>query len=203
MSPAGIAHYLCNDCGRDLSGVSRPTACLCGSTSRRRVDPTDAFRRPSTPEAPRWNPLKDWTAKYLQFTWNVNQLRRLYAPGSGADQGEVRRIVETAFTSAVSLGDWLTAGPEPVTVTPGDVERFVMTEPLSIASAFDHPDGPEAETSRLVAVGFVRPPHFWVEYRRPNARPVRYDALDLAARCLQAWQSFLTARGVSLPTWLD
>jgi hypothetical protein len=199
VSRADGARYLCNDCGRDLTGVGLVVACRCGSAARRRIDAGDAsYRRPATGEAPRWNPLKDWTAKYLQFTWNVSQLRRLYAPGSGADAVEVRRIVDMSFASGLSLGEWLTAGPEPVTVTPGDVARLVGAEPLSVCVALGRADEPAA---RIIPVGFVRPPHFWVEYRRPNSRPVRFDALDLAERCLQAWQTFLTIRGVELPAW--
>jgi hypothetical protein len=199
MSRSVGARFVCDDCGRDVSGVPPSMPCSCGGTSRRRVDATDAFQRPATPDSPRWDPLKDWTAKYLQLTWNVGQLRRLYAPDSGAQADEVRRIVDMTFASCVGLGDWLTSGPEPVTVTPGDVARLVAAEPLSICATLVN--GSDINSARIVAVGFVRPPHYWLEYRRPNARPVRYDALDLADRCLLTWQTFLTARSVKLPTW--
>jgi hypothetical protein len=200
MSRAPGAHYICNDCGRDLTGLGFAIPCRCGSVSRRRIDPDASYHRPQTDGAPRWNPLKDWTAKYLQFTWNVSQLRRLYASGSGAEAVEVRRIVDMSFASALSLGEWLTSGPEPAAVTPGDVARFVAVEPLAVCVALA--SGHEAP-ARIIPVGFVRPPHFWVEYQRPNDKPVRFDALDLAERCLQAWQTFLTRRGVALPTWQD
>jgi hypothetical protein len=196
----GGAKYLCHDCGRNLSGLGLAVPCLCGSTTRRRIDSTDAaYRRPTTDESPRWNPLKDWSAKYLQLTWNVAQLRRLYASGGDTEATEVRRIVDMSFASCLTLGDWLTSGPEPATVTPGDVARLFETEPLSVCAALSTTDAPER--ARVLPVGFVRPPHFWVEYQRPNARPVRYDALDLVERCLSAWQVFLAARDVALPTW--
>jgi hypothetical protein len=202
MSRAGGAHYLCDQCGRDLSGVSLSQVCLCGATTRRRVDLRDAvYRRPSSPDTPRWDPLKDWVAKYLQLVWNVQQLRRMYAPESTAGADEVRRIVDTSFGAALHLGEWLMAGPEPVSVTPGDVARLVATEPLSVCVAFSSPD--DDVSSRVLPVGFSRPPHFWVEHRRPNAKPVRYDALDLLERCLRAWQAFLTSHGVDLPSWQD
>lgn len=188
--------YVCDSCGRDVSPGER---CRCGSTDRRRVDPGDVFRRPGTEDGPRWDPLKDWTAKYLQLTWNVAQLRRLVGPGSEASEPEIRQIAELTFASSSSLGDWLTAGPEPVAVTPGDVERLLAAEPLCAGAALG--GRTRTGTARLVPVGFARPPRFWVEYRRPNAKPVRYDALDLADRCLVAWQVFLTTRGVPLPTW--
>src|SRR5439155_19195122 len=82
---AGAARYLCDGCGRDLSDLSLSAACVCGSLTRRRVDAGNVvYRRPSTPDEPHWDRLKDWTAKYLQLVWNVQQLRRLYAPGSSA-----------------------------------------------------------------------------------------------------------------------
>jgi hypothetical protein len=200
MSRASGARYLCDNCGRDLSAVSLTATCLCGATTRRRVDLGDAvYGRPATPDEPRWDPLKDWTAKYLQLVWNVQQLRRLYAPESGAEADEVHRIVDTSFAAALHLGDWLTSGPEPASVQPGDVARLMETEPLSVCAAFA---STSAEVSaRVLPVAFTRPQHFWVEHRAPNAKPVRYDALDLLERCLRAWQAFLTSRGVSLPTW--
>jgi hypothetical protein len=201
MSRAG-ARYLCDQCGRDLSGVSMSAACVCGSVTRRRVDGGDAvYRRPLTSDAPSWDPLKDWTARYLQLVWNVQQLRRLYTPGSDAEADEVRRIVETSLTAAVRLGDWLTSGPEPASVTPGDIARLIAGEPLSICAGFTA-TSPSA-TSQVLPVAFSRPPHFWVEHRKPNDKPVRYDALDLLERCLRTWQNFLGARGVELPTWQD
>jgi hypothetical protein len=202
MSRAGDARYLCDDCGRDLSDVSLSAPCACGGVTRRRLDGGDAaYRRPATADAPPWDPFKDWSAKYLQLLWNVQQLRRLYAPGSGADADEVRRIVETSLAAAVGLGDWLTSGPEPVSVTPGDVARLLAAEPLSICASFAARD--PATRARVRPVGFSRPPHYWVEQRRAYDKPVRYDALDLLERCLRAWQNFLTGRGVPLPTWLD
>ena len=191
--------YVCGACGRDLSDRPPAQRCICGSSDRRRVDPADMYARPASPGAPAWNPLKLWATKYLQLTWNIGQLRRLSARDSAAQAEEIRGIVQTTFTAATDLGDWLTAGPEPVSVTPGDVSRLVSGPPLSVASALARPTS--AAEARLVAVGFARPPRFWVELRRPGEKPVRYDALDLAERCLITWQTFLTARGVALPAW--
>jgi hypothetical protein len=200
MSRAGGARYLCDECGRDLSGVNLSAACVCGALTRRRVDGDQVvYRRPPTDDAPQWDRLKDWTAKYLQLVWNLQQLRRLYAPGASADPGQVRRIVETSLTAAARLGDWLASGPEPVSVLPGDVDRLLAAEPLSICTAFASPD-PSARPV-VLPVAFSRPPHFWVEHRKGSDKPVRYDALDLLERCLRAWQNFLTERGVSLPIW--
>jgi hypothetical protein len=42
---------------------------------------------------------------------------------------------------------------------------------------------------------------FWVQYSHPFGKPVRYDALDLAERCLITWRTFLGQRGVPLPSW--
>jgi hypothetical protein len=191
--------YLCDRCGRELPPGLPARPCTCGGTGRRRVDPADAFGRPPTADAPRWDPLKDWAAKYLQLTWNVGQLRRLSAAGSEASAEEIRRIIETTFAAARDLADWLAAGPEPASVSPGDVDRLAAESPLAVGTALVR--GSAAGTARLVPVGFARPPRFWVEYQRPNAKPVRYEALDLAERCLVRWQTFLSSRGVRLPSW--
>jgi hypothetical protein len=199
MNGVARVRFVCDGCGRELPPGPVAAPCPCGGTGRRRVDPADAFGRPATPDAPRWDPLKDWAAKYLQLTWNVGQLRRLSAAGSAATAEEIRGIVETTFAAARDLGDWLAAGPEPASVSPGDVDRLAAEPPLAVGNALVR--GTPAATARLVPVGFAKPPRFWVEYQRPNAKPVRWEALDLAERCLVRWQSFLSVRGVRLPSW--
>lgn len=197
-----VAHYLCNECGRDLSGIPLSTACLCGATSRRRIDAAGAaYRRPLAAESPPWDPLKDWTVKYLQLLWNVQQLRCMYRDDPVTDAEQVRRIVDSTFSSCVSLGGWLTFGAEPAAVTAGDVDRLLRAEPLSVCVALTVPDDARSATARIVRVAFATRHQYWVEYRRPNAKTVRYDALGLAERCLLTWQAFLAARDVALPSW--
>lgn len=195
------AQYRCDRCGRDLSGISLRIPCLCGGIARRRVDSTGAmYRRPLAAQSPPWDPFKDWSVKYLQFTWNVVQLRRLYARRSGAEAAEVRGIIEVTFASCSQLADWLSSGPEPVTVTPGDVAQLIRTEPLSVCTALRALDD-VAATSRIVTGTLGGELRFWVEHRRPGAKATRHDALDLAEQCLRSWQTFLTERGVTLPSW--
>jgi hypothetical protein len=203
MSRAGVeARYLCDSCGRDLTGVGFAVPCLCGNSYRRRVDLDGAvFRRPDSADSPPWDPFKDWTVKYLQFTWNVTQLRRLYTPGSGAAASEVRTVAEHVFSSCSELAAWLGSGPEPVCVTPGDVTRLVAVEPLAIGLAFGPGPAPAGGHSRLLAASFGSQPRFWVQYERPGRKAQRYDALDLAERCLRAWLAFFRDRPVVLPTW--
>lgn len=196
---AGNARYACASCGRDRTAADPALPCACGSYLRQRVDTLDVYGRPATVDTPRWDPLKDWTAKYLQLAWNVGNLRRLSTGDSAADADEVRTFVDMSLASAVRLGEWLTSGPEPASVTPGDVARLLDTEPLAVCAAVATPDGPRS--ARVLPVAFVRPPRYWVEYRRPYAKPVRYDALDLAERSLRTWQTFLSLRGVPLPSW--
>lgn len=197
-----VAHYLCNNCGRDLTGVRLSVACICGANSRRRIDGEGvAYRRPLTAQSPPWDPLKDWTVKYLQLTWNVSQLRLMYKDSSHGDAAEVRRIVDSTFAACVSLGEWLTFGAEPASVSSGDISRLLGTEPLCVCVALTAPDDGTAATSTVIPVAFASRHQYWVEYRRPGAKTVRYDALGLAEECLQVWRSFLVARGVELPTW--
>jgi hypothetical protein len=191
----GAPQYVCADCGRDATGRIPTLPCLCGSTYRLRADPADSYRVVTERALPWFDPFKDWTVKYLQLTWNVNQLRRLYAAGTDGPAA-VLRAARMSFVSCVELGDWLVAGPEPHSVTPGEVTRLLAGSPLDVAAALAS-GGP----ATLSAVAFSRPARAWADYRRPGAKPVRYDALDLAERCLASWRAFLSARGVSLPSW--
>ena len=194
----GPVQYSCADCGRDASLRAPSTPCLCGSTARLRADPEDSYRLVSDRALPWFDPFKDWTVKYLQFTWNVQQLRHAYTVDDGGTAERLCKSALITFTSCAELADWLVAGPEPVSVTPGALARLFATEPLSVTRALK-PEGGGA--ARLVPVAFSRPPHAWVDYRRPEAKPVRYDALDLAERCLDAWHQYLHGCGVAVPSW--
>jgi hypothetical protein len=220
---AGVqARYQCADCGRDLTGVGFAVACLCGATYRRRVEADPAvFRRPADADAVPADRFKDWTVKYLQFTWNVTQLRRLYSPGAAADAAELRTIAEHVFSSCSELADWLSTGPEPACITPAEVARLVAAEPLCIALAVAR-SGPASRTTSvpvpvvkpfdasrsmsmpraaLIPVRFAGQPRLWVQYELPGAKAARYDAHDLAERCLRSWLAFFHDRPVVLPTW--
>jgi hypothetical protein len=100
----------------------------------------------------------------------------------------------------VELADWLTAGPEPHTVTAADLERLLRADPLRVAADFCG-RGAGAGAVRLVPVAFAPTTRFWVEHAPPGAKPARYDALDLARRCREAWRLYLAGHGVVLPDW--
>lgn len=197
------ARYRCADCGRDLSGTALAVPCLCGSTYRLRIDSDETlYRMPDRPGLPRFDPFKDWEIKYLQLSWNVSQLAHAYRSGIGFDAGDVRRIVEMAFASCADLGGWLVSGPEPHTVTPGDIDRFMQSDPVRLCKVpRDQRSATDGESIRLVPVAFAPTPRFWVEHTRPGNKPMRFDSLDLAERWLDAWTQFLAGYGVAVPTW--
>lgn len=194
----GPTQYSCAECGRDASLRAPTTPCLCGGTARLRADPGDSYRIVSDRIFPWYDPFKDWTVKYLQFTWNLQQLRHAYVSDPGLEPAALCTTARVTFISCAEVADWLVAGPEPVSVTPGALTRLFAIEPLSIARAFTSSGDALA---RLVPVAFSRPTHAWVDFRRPGTKPVRYDALDLAERCLDTWRRFLRGRSVAVPSW--
>jgi hypothetical protein len=195
------ARYRCAGCERDVTALPWAQACLCGGTYRVCVDADEIYyRMPERPNLPRFDPFKDWQVKYLQASWNLSGLERDYHSPVRLPPEAVRATLALALRACVDLADWLLAGPEPHTVTAGAVERLLRTDPLQVAVEFCRPD-PDAPRVRLVPVAFAPTARFWVEHARPGEKPVRYDALDLTRRCLDAWRQFLIGCGVAPPRW--
>jgi hypothetical protein len=180
------------------------SACLCGCTYRERIDTAETlYRMPEHANLPQFDPFKDWRIKSLQVSWNIAELERAYRSDAPLDPEQVRRTVEMTLASCLDLADWLISGPEPHAVTAGEIERLLRADPLRVCVALHAHAAPDDSIGsvRLVPVAFAPTPRYWVHYTRPGAKPVRYDALDLAERCRAAWRDFLAGYGVVLPSW--
>lgn len=195
------ARYRCAGCARDVTGHGWAEPCLCGGTYRVRVDSEETlYRMPDLPGLPRFDPLKDWRIKFLQLSWNLSRMEREFGSATPLPSETVRATVVLTLRCCVDLADWLIAGPEPHTVTAGDLARLLRADPLRVAADFcGRGDG--AAIVRLTPVAFAPTARFWIEHGRPGARTVRYDALDLARRCREEWRRFLVGRGVVPPRW--
>jgi hypothetical protein len=186
--------FVCASCGRDVS--DRPVAmpCVCGHTVRTRVDVADSYVMPGRDRL-RYDETKNWRVKYLQLTWNVQELRRIYAPAH-TDPDTLCRTVELVLASCWDLAEWLVAGREPREVTQGDIGRLVAVDPLRVCRALA--TGADA---RIVPVQIGGESRAWVEYLGARRLPTRFDALDLAERSVVAWDTFLREHKVVPPTW--
>lgn len=197
------ARYRCAACARDVTGLAWTQPCLCGATYRARSDMDETlYRMPDVPGLPRFDPLKDWRVKFLQLTWNLSCLDRQYNSATRLAPDAVRATVALALQCCVDLADWLTAGPEPHTVTARDLDRLLAADPLRVAADFCGRRGCTG-SARLAPVAFAPTTRFWIEHTRPGTKPTRYDALDLLRRCREAWQQYLADHGVALPRWED
>jgi hypothetical protein len=195
------ARYCCAACGRDVTGLAWTRPCLCGETYRARIDTDETlYRMPDVPGLPRFDPLKNWRIKYLQLSWNVSCLDRQYSSLTQLPPEAVRTTVTQALRCCVDLADWLTAGPEPRTVTARDLERLLQADPLRVAADFCGHGGGDASV-RLTPVAYAPTARFWIEHVRPGAKPIRYDALDLVRRCRETWRQYLRGHGAELPRW--
>jgi hypothetical protein len=190
------ARYVCLSCGRDRTEHAAAAPCDCGSRSRIRIDAVpEAFALPGQSNL-RYDSSKDWTVKYLQLAWNVRQMRSQYSE-QHIDPERLQHAVDLTLTTCWDLADWLTSGPEPASVTPSDINRLAYEDPLRVCRAYVTRGG----SARLVPIDIGGSGRAWIEYEPIPGKPTRYDALDLAERCLAAWTYFLTSRGVPLPSW--
>ena len=145
----------------------------------------------------RFDPAKNWAAKYLQCTWNLRRLRTLYLDHRTVED-DIRNAITLTLGSCSELADWLVAGSEPRQITQGMIDRFTAVDPLRSCRALA---GRSTATAVVVPTRIRGSVRAWVEYREPAKAPLRFDALDLADRSVAAWNDFLIGHGVRLPTW--
>jgi hypothetical protein len=125
----------------------------------------------------------------------------------GNDQ--VRRVVEGFFKDCRELADWLWQDHEDTGLDKPTVIAFMMTDPdLRIADGFAQTSkhhtrrgsrlNPDPITARIkdVSVG-PSGSRVFIDWWRPSGAHGMEDALDLARKCVNAWQRFLADRGLT------
>lgn len=198
----------CSDCGAELDDLTKPCP-ACGSS---RQDVTvQASAAIATAAAVQsgisisYSFDQRWYAKWHNVRQRLATTEDACRPCSYRGNDAVKRSVEDFFTHCFHMGDWLWEDPS-TGLTKAQVCTFIENDPsLSVCEGIANTDKhrvrskPGAITAKIknissggsgtqVSIEWSQGPNTYTE-----------DALDLARRCITAWEGYLLASGLQSP----
>lgn len=145
-----------------------------------------------------YNPVRPWQQKWQDVEIGLRVLEAFYARDD-ANNEDVRREVEDFFKACRELADWLEqhAGkPEAMTYVNSDPDLMICD---GMAQTIKHHTRNSTRRDPITArVSWVRggPLRAEIEWTRPSGARGTEDALDLARRCVAAWEQFFRQHGL-------
>lgn len=146
--------------------------------------------------------VRPWQDQWRTVVQQLEVVETACEPGVASDTDVVRRGFDAFFTQCAHVADWV--GNDPATTHSFDeVRKFVESDPalrvcLSVANTSKHHTrtGKNAMTARIESIASdsagIKARISWTE-GQDNGNE---DALDLARRCVAAWQGYLERNGL-------
>jgi hypothetical protein len=145
-----------------------------------------------------YNEYRPWRQKWQDLMSALGQLETAYATEEGQGNEDVRRTTEDFFATCRELADWLWQDKQNANVHKSAVMRFVLGDPhLRLADAMaqttkHHTRRGSADITARITEIRVGPDGASAKIGWSGAADSgSEDALDLARRCVIAWQGFL------------
>jgi hypothetical protein len=197
----------CSDCSASLDDV--PVNELCPNCGGERRDAT-VFPKTAhaKAQAPRptlrigYEQERPWQQKWQDLVDRREQIRQAYVTTTGLSNEQVRRIVEHFFAICRELADWLKQNAGLTQAL-----DFVTSDPYlrlcdAVAQTTKHHtrEGKDPISARVMNISTG--PHgisVEIEWTRPSGDNGSADALDLAERCVAAWQRYINRSGSGRP----
>jgi hypothetical protein len=150
-----------------------------------------------------YNEPRPWQQKWQDVLHALEQLERAYATEEGQGNEDVRRVVEEFYKTCRELADWLWADRQNTGVDESAVRAFMRDDPLRLADAMAQTTkhhtrwGNDLITARVSEIR-VGPDgaRAQIGWSRASGESGAEDALDLARRCVVAWQDFIAQNGL-------
>jgi hypothetical protein len=198
----------CADCGVELHDLDAPCP-ACGGTRQNATVEAQTVMTTTAVPAPRiligYNPDRPWYAQWHNVRQHLEKVEADCQPGAYRGNDPVKRDFENFFTQCFHLGDWLwedkTTG-----LTHQQVRTFIDKEAAlricaGVANTSEHRtrSQPNAITARIASVGFDgEGTHVTIDWSE-GLHGGTENALDLARRCVAAWDGYLEASGLQSP----
>ena len=152
-----------------------------------------------------YNPNRPWYEKWYDVRQHLDALEAVCRSGAYPGNDPVVRSCKTFFTECFHLGDWLWDDPS-TGLTEQEVQQFILGDPAlriceGMANTNKHHSRRKATyvTARISSVNSddkgTQASVSWSQGKQSSSD----DALDLARRCVAAWQGYMAAKGLNSP----
>jgi hypothetical protein len=198
----------CSDCAEALSELTQPCP-ACGSSSQSAAIQATAAVGVAAAVGPglslTFNPDQPWYSQWYKVKQSLTTIEDTCRPESYRGNDPVKHAIENFFTNCLDMGDWLWNDPS-TGLSQTRVHNFIDNNPNlqicnGMANTTKHRIRKYSEniTARIqsvtpgpngtkVVIEWSQGPNTHIE-----------DALDLARRCVAAWEGYLRANGLQSP----
>jgi RNA polymerase subunit RPABC4/transcription elongation factor Spt4 len=197
----------CSDCGEELHDLTQPCP-TCGSlrqsAAQAGVALVVATAQPATVSAS-YNSDQPWSAQWLNVRQHLETAEAACRPDSYRGNVAVKRSIENFFTQCFHMGDWLWEDPS-TGLTRSQVGGFINSDPslrvcAGMANTSKHrvSNDPGAITAKIKSISpNLNETEVLIEWTH-GANTQAENALDLARRCVVAWDGYLKANTLQPP----
>lgn len=202
---------LCPECGGDRRNATvrlEPAVVVArvggahasGSVTIRAQTVSAATMMDSVTVAIGYNVRRPWAQKWREVLQLVSELDGMYQPPPVGNE-PVYRTVENLFKCCRELADWLekdASCPEAMVHVNTHPDLRICDGVAQTTKHHTRQGKKDPITARVANIwGGPQGSHVLIEWSTPNGGPIgSEDALDLAQRCVRAWEAFFTVHGL-------
>jgi hypothetical protein len=148
---------------------------------------------------------RPWSNHWYDVQQELRAVEAACQPGANRDNQSLKRSFETFFTVCFHFGDWLWED-QSTGLTKRQVENFIDSDPaLRVCEGLANTKKHRTRRKMNAMTVVIAEVHYdrtgsraiveWTEMQRSGSE----DALDLARRCVVAWERYLKANGLQSP----
>jgi hypothetical protein len=198
----------CSDCGFELQDLTKPCP-ECGSirqTAHVQPQPVTVAVNAHSPDiSVGYGSDPAWYAQWRSVRQHLEVVEADFQPGAYPGNEPVRLHLENFFTQCFHLGDWLWQDKS-TGLNEKQVRQFIDNDPAlrvcaGMANTSKHRIRSRANalTARIASVASgPSATQASIAWSKGPDRGTE-DALDLARRCVAAWEGYLKAQSLSSP----
>lgn len=198
----------CSDCGEALYNLTRPCP-TCGGLRQSATVQAEVAVGVATALRPgvslSFNSDQPWYAKWHNVRQRLAAAEEACRPSSYRGNDAAKRTIEDFFTHCFHMGDWLWEDSS-TGLTKAQVCTFILNDPsLRVCEGLANTDKhrvrskPGAITARIKSISPRESgTEVSIEWSQ-GTNTYSEDALDLARRCLAAWEGYLLTNNLHSP----
>lgn len=198
----------CSDCGEALNDLTQPCP-ACGSLRQSAAIQATAAIGLAAAVGPgvslTFNSNQPWYAQWHKVKQSLTVIEDACLPESYRGNDPVKHAVENFFTNCLDLGDWLWNDPS-TSLSKTEIRDFIDNDPSlricnGMANTTKHRIRKYSENMTAKIQSITPDPNRtkvlikWSQETNTNTE----DALDLARRCVTAWEKYLKDKGLQSP----
>jgi len=190
----------CSECGSSRQSATVHATAAIGSTVTTGPGISLTFNRD-----------QPWSVRWYELKQSLSAVEEVCRPDHYQGSDAVKKAIRIFFTDCFHMGDWLWEDKSRTNLTETEVREFIKKHPsLRVSDGFANTDKHRVRNRVRNQAGAITAQirtvtldtneiKVVIEWGTHGSTPHTEDALDLARRCVAAWEEYLKAKGLQSP----